>query len=39
MKDRKKKQAALETLRGALQEAQNVFVTGFSKLTVAPDFE
>jgi large subunit ribosomal protein L10 len=39
MKDRKKKQVELEALRGALQEAQNVFVTGFSKLTVAQDFE
>ena len=39
MKDRKKKQVELETLRSALQEAQNVFVTGFSKLTVAQDFE
>lgn len=39
MKDRKKKQVELETLRSALQEAQNVFVTGFTKLTVAQDFE
>lgn len=39
MKDRKKKQVELEALRSALQEAQNVFVTGFSKLTVAQDFE
>jgi len=39
MNDRKKKQVELETLRSALQEAQNVFVTGFTKLTVAQDFE
>lgn len=39
MKERKKKQADLEKLRGELQETQNVFVTGFTKLTVSQDFE
>ncbi|HEY3444414.1 MAG: 50S ribosomal protein L10 [Bryobacterales bacterium] len=39
MKERKKKQKDLETLRGALQENSSVFVTGFSKLTVAQDFQ
>jgi len=39
MKERKKKQKDLENLRGALQENSSVFVTGFSKLTVAQDFQ
>jgi len=39
MKDRQKKQKDLENLRGALQENSSVFVTAFSKLTVAQDFE
>jgi large subunit ribosomal protein L10 len=39
MKDRKKKQEELDALHQALTEAQNVFVTGFNKLTVAQDFE
>ena len=39
MKERKKKQQDLETLRGALQENSSVFVTGFTKLTVSQDFE
>ena len=39
MKERKKKQKDLEALRGALQENSSVFVTGFSKLTVAQDFQ
>ncbi|MBI5283369.1 MAG: 50S ribosomal protein L10 [Candidatus Solibacter usitatus] len=38
MKDRKKKQQELEALRQQLEQAQNVFVTGFDKLTVAQDF-
>jgi large subunit ribosomal protein L10 len=39
MKDRKRKQEDLETLRKALAESANVFVTGFNKLTVAQDYE
>ncbi len=39
MKERKKKQEELDALRGNLQDATNVFVTGFEKLTVAQDFE
>lgn len=39
MKERKKKQQELETLRVALQQNSNVFVTGFTKLTVAQDFQ
>lgn len=39
MKERKKKQKDLEKLRSELQENSNVFVTSFSKLTVARDFE
>lgn len=39
MKERKKKQADLDSLKQELGGAQNVFVTGFSKLTVAQDFE
>lgn len=39
MKERQKKQEELDSLRGQLQDAQNVFVTGFEKLTVAQDFE
>lgn len=39
MKDRKKKQEELDALRANLENAQNVFVTGFEKLTVAQDFE
>ncbi len=39
MKERKKKQQDLEALRGALETHGSVFVTGFSKLTVAQDFE
>lgn len=39
MKERKKKQADLEKLRGELESAPSVFVTGFTKLTVSQDFE
>ena len=39
MKDRKKKQDELEALRRDLDRAENLFVTGFDKLTVAQDFE
>lgn len=39
MKDKKQKKQDLDVLRGALQDAGTVFVTGFSKLTVAQDFE
>lgn len=39
MKDRQKKQQELDELQKQLQDAQNVFVTGFDKLTVAQDFE
>jgi large subunit ribosomal protein L10 len=39
MKNRKKKQAELESLNSSLQSAKNLFVTGFDKLTVAQDFE
>jgi large subunit ribosomal protein L10 len=39
MKDRRRKQSDLDGLRGKLQKAHNVFVTGFEKLTVAQDFE
>jgi large subunit ribosomal protein L10 len=39
MKDRKKKQRELDELNQALSQANNVFITGFDKLTVAQDFE
>lgn len=39
MKDRRRKQKDLEALRERLQQAENVFVTSFEKLTVAQDFE
>jgi large subunit ribosomal protein L10 len=39
MKDRKTKQNELNRLREELQKSNNVFVTGFDKLTVAQDFE
>ena len=39
MKDRKRKQEDLETLKKALKESSSVFVTGFNKLTVAQDYE
>lgn len=39
MKNKKQKQQDLNALRGALEQAGSVFVTGFSKLTVAQDFE
>jgi len=39
MKDRKKKQEELDALRQQLEQAENVFVTSFNKLTVAQDFE
>jgi large subunit ribosomal protein L10 len=39
MKDRQKKQQELDELQKQLQETQNVFVTGFDKLTVTQDFE
>ncbi len=39
MKDRQKKQQELDELQKQLQDTQNVFITGFDKLTVAQDFE
>jgi large subunit ribosomal protein L10 len=39
MKDRKTKQNELNRLREELQKSNNVFVTGFDKLTVAQEFE
>jgi len=39
MKDRKTKQKDLNHLREQLEKANNLFVTGFDKLTVAQDFE
>jgi large subunit ribosomal protein L10 len=39
MKEKKKKKEELDQLRHDLQEASNVFVTGFNKLTVSADFE
>lgn len=39
MKDRKKKQEELDSLREKLTGTPNVFVTSFDKLTVAQDFE
>jgi large subunit ribosomal protein L10 len=38
MKERKKKQADLDALKQDLQGTDNLFVTGFDKLTVAQDF-
>ena len=39
MKDRKKKQQDLDSLRQKLEQSGNLFVTSFEKLTVAQDFE
>lgn len=39
MKERKKKQEDLDKLRAELEGSPSLFVTGFSKLTVAQDFE
>lgn len=39
MKDRKKKQQDLDSLRQKLEQSSNLFVTSFEKLTVAQDFE
>jgi len=38
MKDRKQKQADLDALREILSQTDNVFLTGFEKLTVDQDF-
>ena len=38
MKNRDEKKKDFEALRKALENAQNVFVTGFEKLTVDQDF-
>jgi large subunit ribosomal protein L10 len=39
MKKKPEKQKDMESLREQLAKAQNVFLTGFEKLTVAQDFE
>ena len=39
MKKKSEKQKDMEALREKLAKAQNVFLTGFEKLTVAQDFE
>jgi len=39
MKDRNEKERDLEELKKALAENQNIFVTGYEKLTVGQDFE
>lgn len=39
MKERKKKQQDLDSLRQKLEQSGNLFVTSFEKLTVAQDFE
>jgi large subunit ribosomal protein L10 len=39
MKKKPEKQKDMEALRDQLAKAQNVFLTGFEKLTVAQDFE
>jgi large subunit ribosomal protein L10 len=39
MKKKSEKQKDMEALREQLAKAQNVFLTGFEKLTVAQDFE
>src|SRR5580700_1157615 len=39
MKKKPEKQKDMEALREKLAKAQNVFLTGFEKLTVAQDFE
>jgi large subunit ribosomal protein L10 len=38
MKNKPEKQKDLESLRADLEKAQNVFLTGYEKLTVAQDF-
>ena len=39
MKSKQEKQKDLEALRGEVQKAKNVFLTGFEKMTVAQDFQ
>src|ERR1051326_6357528 len=39
MKKKPEKQKDLEALRGELDKASNVFLTGYAKLTVQQDFE